>query len=144
VILMADDDEDDVLLVREALERCNVINRFYTVADGEELMDFLKHRGKYTNPAETPRPHIILLDLNMPKKDGRQALREMREDSELKSIPVIILTTSQVENDILEAYATGANSYITKPATFDGMCDFVKKFSNYWFQSVTLPRNDRE
>jgi CheY-like chemotaxis protein len=139
VILMADDDEDDILLIQEALRKCRVANRFHTVTDGEELMDFLKHRGRFSDPEKAPRPHIILLDLNMPKKDGRQVLREMKEDLELKPIPVVILTTSQVDKDIIEAYANGANSYITKPTTFEGLCDFIRRFSEYWFGSVTMP-----
>ncbi len=139
IILMADDDEDDVILVQDAFERSKLLNDLRIVADGLELLDYLRHQGKYSDPASSPRPDLILLDLNMPKMDGRQALKEIRQDPNLKSIPVIVLTTSQAEEDVLLTYSSGANSYITKPVTFESMCDIIRKFGEYWFQIVKLP-----
>jgi CheY-like chemotaxis protein len=136
---MADDDEDDILLVRDAFDESKLINELYTVFDGQELMDYLRRKGKYSSPASVPRPDIILLDLNMPKKDGRQALKEIKTDPQLKDIPVIILTSSKAEADILKTYKLGANSFVTKPVTFESMCEIVKKLGEYWFQIVRLP-----
>ena len=144
VILMADDDEDDILLVRDAFERSRLINELYTVLDGVELMDYLNHRGKYAKPASAPRPDIILLDLNMPRKDGRQALKEIKEDPQLKDIPVIVLTSSKGQTDILKSYLLGANSFVTKPVTFESMCEIIKKLGEYWFQIVKLPNRQAE
>lgn len=139
VILMADDDEDDVILVQDAFERSKLLNDLHIVVDGLELLDYLRHQGKYSDPESSPRPDIILLDLNMPKMDGRQALKEIRQDPDLRPIPVIVLTTSQAEEDVMLTYSSGANSYITKPVTFESMCDIIKKFGEYWFQIVKLP-----
>ncbi len=139
VILMADDDEDDILLVRDAFDESKLLNELYTVFDGQELMDYLRRTGKYSSPDSAPRPDIILLDLNMPKKDGRQALNEIKTDPQLKDIPVIILTSSKAEADILRTYKLGANSFVTKPVTFESMCEIVKKLGEYWFQIVRLP-----
>ena len=102
-------------------------------------MDYLRRTGKYSSPDSAPRPDIILLDLNMPKKDGRQALKEIKTDPQLKDIPVIILTSSKAEADILKTYKLGANSFVTKPVTFESMCEIVKKLGEYWFQIVRLP-----
>ncbi|MBU2650678.1 MAG: response regulator [Bacteroidetes bacterium] len=139
VILMADDDPDDRLMTREALEESHLNNELHLVEDGEELMDYLNRKGKYTNPESSPRPGIILLDLNMPRKDGRQALKEIKENEELRNIPVIILTTSKAEEDILRTYHLGANSFISKPVTFNGLVDVIKKLGEYWFEIVRLP-----
>ena len=136
---MADDDEDDILLVRDAFDESKLMNELYTVFDGQELMDYLRRKGKYSSPASAPRPDIILLDLNMPKKDGRQALKEIKTDPQLKDIPVIILTSSKAEADIFKTYKLGANSFVTKPVTFESMCEIVKKLGEYWFQIVRLP-----
>jgi CheY-like chemotaxis protein len=138
-ILMADDDPDDRLMTREALEEARLANDLHFVMDGEELMDYLYHRGKYTDPALAPRPGLILLDLNMPRKDGREALEEIKADSELRRIPVIVLTTSKSEEDILRSYNVGANSYITKPVTFEALLQVIKILGNYWFKIVELP-----
>lgn len=140
-ILMADDDPDDRMLTQDALDECKVVNALYCVEDGEELMDFLKRRGKFTDPDKSPRPGLILLDLNMPRKSGREALKEIKTDPELCRIPVIILTTSQAEEDILHSYELGANSYISKPVTFDGLVDVMKSLKHYWFEIVAVPRN---
>lgn len=138
-ILMADDDADDRLMAGKALHDYRVKNGIRFVEDGEELMDYLYHRGKYAVPGSSPRPGLILLDLNMPKKDGREALAEIKKDPELRKIPVVILTTSKAEEDILRAYDLGVNSYITKPVTFQGLADVMKALSIYWFEIVKLP-----
>ncbi len=135
-ILMADDDEDDCLATRDALKRNRMANDFRTVPDGEELMRFLRREGAY---ADAPRPGIILLDLNMPRKDGREALREIKADRSLRGIPIIVLTTSSQEEDILRSYDLGANSFITKPVTFDALVKVVAALGQYWFQVVELP-----
>ena len=138
-ILMADDDEDDRQLAKEALEESRLVNELRFVVDGEDLMDYLHHRGKYEDPVSSPRPGIILLDLNMPKKDGREALKEIKSDPELRRIPVVVLTTSDAEEDIIRSYDMGVNSFIKKPVTFDGMVDIMKALGDYWFQIVELP-----
>ncbi len=144
VILMAEDDEDDRLLTADALLLSKLANKLVTVNDGEELMDYLRHRGKYAPPAVSPRPGLVLLDLNMPKKDGREALREIKSDPELRSIPVVILTTSKGEEDIERGYNLGANSFITKPVTFDGLVESLRVATEYWFQVVQLPRRNEQ
>lgn len=141
-ILMADDDPDDRLLAQQAMLEYRVKNGFYFVEDGEELMDFLYHRGKYTDPATAPRPGLILLDLNMPRKDGREALAEIKADPDLRRIPVIVMTTSKAEEDILRSYDLGVNSYITKPVTFDSLVDIIKVLGKYWFEIVELPNGN--
>lgn len=138
-ILMAEDDPDDQLLAKEALEESMIANHLYIVENGEELMDYLKHRGKYSDPAKAPRPGLILLDLNMPRMDGREALRAIKSDPELRSIPVVVLTTSRAEEDILRSYDEGANSYIPKPVTFEGLVDVMKTLRRYWFEIIELP-----
>jgi CheY-like chemotaxis protein len=138
-ILMADDDKDDRLLTRKAMEENNVANPFVTVADGEELLDYLKRKGKYSDPMTAPRPCFILLDLNMPKMDGRKALLFVKADPELKKIPVVVLSTSRAEEDVLRSYNLGANSFITKPVNFDGLVAMVESLKNYWLEIVELP-----
>ncbi|MGD0231528.1 MAG: response regulator [Syntrophorhabdales bacterium] len=138
-ILMADDDQDDCLLVSTAFEESRLANDLRFVADGEELMDYLYRRGKYPDALTSPRPGLILLDLNMPRKDGREALKEIKNDAGLREIPVVVLTTSKEEEDILRSYNLGANSYITKPVTFEGLVDVIKSLGRYWFQVVELP-----
>jgi CheY-like chemotaxis protein len=139
VILMADDDEDDIVLARDAFERGKIINDFRVVEDGQELLDYLKHRGAYSDPASAPLPDIILLDLNMPKIDGREALKEIKADPRFRHIQIVIFTTSESRKDVLDTYCNGASSYITKPVTFEAMCELVQKLSEYWFQIVRLP-----
>jgi CheY-like chemotaxis protein len=139
VILMADDDEDDRLMAKEAFAEVKLLNDFHTVEDGEELIDYLKRRGVYSDPKFSPRPGIILLDLNMPKKDGREALKEIKADPSLRHIPVVVLTTSKAEEDILRSYDLGVNSFIIKPVTFDQLIDTMKTLTKYWFEIVELP-----
>lgn len=142
-ILMADDDPDDRMLAQDALEEARLANDLYFVHDGEELVDFLKRRGKYENPTDSPRPGLILLDLKMPKKDGFEALEEIKNDPELRKIPVVILTTSRADEDVVRGYDLGVSGYVTKPVTFDGLVEVMKALGEYWFQIVELPRNDR-
>jgi CheY-like chemotaxis protein len=139
VILLADDDEDDRMLTADALIASKLANDLRTVADGEQLMDYLHHRGKYAPPVTSPRPGLVLLDLNMPRKDGREALREMKADPALRSIPVVILTTSAADEDVKGIYDLGANSFIVKPVTFDGLVHALRVATEYWFQVVRLP-----
>ncbi|HEY9665239.1 MAG TPA: response regulator [Coleofasciculaceae cyanobacterium] len=138
-ILMADDDPDDCMLAEEALAETCLSSQLHFVKDGEELMDYLYQRGKYTAPGSAPRPALILLDLNMPRKDGREVLRELKADPHLRQIPVLVLTTSKAEEDILSSYNLGANSFITKPVTFSSLIEVMKTLSKYWFEIVELP-----
>lgn len=142
-ILMADDDEDDRLMTKEAFEEARLANELRFVEDGEELMDYLNRRGEYTNPADSPRPGLILLDLNMPRKDGREALKEIKADPDLKQIPIVVLTTSKAEEDIYRSYDLGVNSFITKPVSFEGMVFVISTLAQYWFQIVQLPENKK-
>ncbi|SPE61066.1 Response regulator receiver protein [Verrucomicrobia bacterium] len=139
VILMADDDSDDQLLVKDAVTECGWEGSLLFVQNGEELLDYLFRRGKYMQLAEAPRPGLILLDLNMPKKDGREALRAIKNDAELRRIPVVVLTTSKADTDIERIYDLGANSFISKPVQFDGLVNVMKLLGQYWFQAVQLP-----
>ncbi|CAN5546196.1 response regulator [soil metagenome] len=141
-ILCADDDADDRLLLRDALHQSKLANPLHFVEDGEELMSYLRHQGRYTDPATSPRPGLILLDLNMPRKDGREALGEIKADPGLRTIPVIVLTTSAAEVDILHSYDVGANSYIMKPVSFEELVQVVRDLGRYWFQIVELPVGD--
>jgi len=140
-ILIADDDEDDCRNTKDAFDKNHLANRLFFVRDGAELLDFLKGRGKHVG---APRPGLILLDLNMPKVDGREALREIKADPELRSIPVVILTTSKEEEDILRSYDLGASSFITKPVAFDALVKLVSNLGGYWFQLVALPAPEAE
>lgn len=139
IILMADDDEDDRLLTKEALAENRIVNDLYSVENGEELMDYLYQRGNYSNPAVAPRPTLILLDLNMPRKDGREAIEEIKSDPELRSIPIVVLTTSKAEEDILKTYDLGVSSFITKPVDFKSLVEIMNALGTYWFQIVKLP-----
>ncbi|MGF1496760.1 MAG: response regulator [Elainellaceae cyanobacterium] len=136
---MADDDESDRLLTRHAFEENCIANPFYCVRDGEELMDFLYQRGDYANAADAPRPGLILLDLNMPRKDGWEALQEIKADPSLCHIPVVILTTSQQKEDVLRGYDLGVNSFIIKPVKFDQLVQVTKYIGRYWLEIGTLP-----
>ena len=138
-ILVADDDADDRFLVKDALQESRLANDLHFVEDGEELLDYLHRRGKYASPGTSPRPGLILLDLNMPRKDGREALREIKADPELRRIPVVVLTTSSAEADVYASYDLGANSLIVKPVTFNSLVDIMKALSRYWFEIVELP-----
>jgi two-component system, response regulator len=138
-ILMADDDPDDRLLVKEAFEESHLLNPLHTVEDGEELLDYLHKKGKFSESAV--RPSLILLDLNMPRKSGIEALKEIKADPNLRTIPIIVLTTSKAEEDILKSYDLGVNSFIVKPVTFDSLVNIVKQLGSYWFELVQLPNN---
>jgi CheY-like chemotaxis protein len=138
-ILMADDDEEDRELTREALTDARLANLMRFVVDGQELMDYLRRQGAYADGADAPEPGIILLDLNMPKKDGREALAEIKSDPALRHIPVVVLTTSKAEEDIFRTYGLGVNSFITKPVTFAGLVEVIRAWSRYWFEIVELP-----
>lgn len=140
-ILIADDDEDDRMLISDAFEEASLNNPVDFVQDGEELMDYLLRQGKYSHLTENEKPGLILLDLNMPKKDGRTALREIRENEELRNIPIVILTTSKSEEDILKTYDLGVNSFITKPVTFDRLVEVVQILGKYWIEIVAIPAN---
>jgi CheY-like chemotaxis protein len=135
-ILMADDDGDDKMMAEKALKENRVANPLVTVADGEELLQYLRRQGPFKNSA---KPCFVLLDLNMPKVDGREALKVIKSDPDLRKIPVVILTTSQAEEDILKGYNLGANSYITKPVTFEGLVKVMSTLKNYWLEIVELP-----
>lgn len=138
-ILMADDDEEDRQLTQDALQSSRLANRMRFAVDGQDLMDYLRGDGAYRAPGSAPRPGIILLDLNMPKKDGREALAEIKADPELRHIPVVVLTTSKAEEDIVRTYDLGVNSFITKPVTFSGLVDVMSTWQRYWFEIVDLP-----
>jgi len=139
VILMADDDADDRMLTRDALDESRVLNELRFVEDGEELMEYLTRQGKFANPEDSPRPGLILLDLNMPKKDGREALKEIKSDPNLRRIPIVIMTTSKAEEDIFRSYDSGASSFITKPVTFDRLVELMRTLGEYWVEFVELP-----
>ncbi|MBF9254121.1 response regulator [Pontibacter sp. 172403-2] len=140
VILIADDDAEDRMLVKDALEESRLKNNIHFVENGEELMDYLHHQGRFADKALYPTPGLILLDLNMPKKDGREALKEIKQDEHLRLIPVVVLTTSKAEEDILRTYDLGVSSFITKPVTFASLVDVMKTLSKYWFEIVELPK----
>ncbi|MBV6519170.1 MAG: two-component system response regulator [Candidatus Brocadia sp.] len=137
-ILMADDDPDDRFMTKEAFKEAMLINDLRFVEDGEELLDYLYHRGRFADPSDAPRPGLILLDLNMPRKDGREALAEIKTDPDLRRIPVVILTTSKAEEDIIRTYDLGSNSYITKPVSFESLVAIMKALSKYWLEIVLL------
>ena len=139
VILIAEDDPDDRLLTKEALVENSLANNLQFVEDGEQLMDYLCFKGGY-NIKNAPKPELILLDLNMPKKDGREALKEIKSDPELKRIPVVVLTTSKAEEDVLRTYDLGVNSFITKPVTFEELVRVMGQIRKYWFEVVSLPK----
>lgn len=140
-ILMADDDEDDRDLTRDALIDAAYVEQMEFVVDGRDLIDYLRQAGRYGSPeaAERPRPSIILLDLNMPRMDGREALAEIKNDAALRHIPVVVLTTSSDDEDVRNAYDLGANSYITKPVTGSKLEDVLGRLAEYWSEIVTLP-----
>ncbi len=136
-ILLVEDNPGDVELTREALDTAKVANRLHVVDDGADAVDFLFRRGKY---ADAPRPDIILLDLNLPKKDGRQVLSEIKAEPSLAQIPVVVLTTSQAEEDIIRAYQLHANCYVTKPVDFNQFLHIVSTIEEFWLSVVKLPK----
>jgi len=136
---MADDDPDDRLMTREAFEEAHLGNPLEFVKDGEELLDYLLRRGSFENLKGRPLPGLILLDLNMPRKDGREALQEIKAHPALRRIPVVVLTTSKADEDILRSYDMGVNSFISKPVSFESLVETVKMLGKYWFEIVILP-----
>ena len=138
-ILIADDDPEDRMLAEDALKESRLVNDIRFVEDGEELLEYLQHRGKYTDPESSPRPGMILLDLNMPRMDGREALKIIKTDPELRRIPVVVLTTSQAEQDIYRSYDLGVNSFIIKPVTFESLVNIMRVLEAYWFEIVEIP-----
>jgi CheY-like chemotaxis protein len=142
-ILLADDDEEDRELTRDALQDARLANEMRFAVDGQDLMDYLKREGAYADPSvDAPRPGIILLDLNMPKKDGREALAEIKADPSLRRIPIVVLTTSKDEEDVFRTYDLGVSSFITKPVTFAGLVDVMRTWTRYWFELVELPNGE--
>ncbi len=139
VILLAEDDPDDRMLTIRALQQNRLANDIQWVEDGEELMDYLHRRGAYADGARAPRPGLILLDLNMPRMDGREALQAIKADPELRRIPVVVLTTSRAEQDIVQSYDLGVNAFVTKPVTFVELANAIRVLGNFWFEIVKLP-----
>jgi CheY-like chemotaxis protein len=139
VIVLAEDDSDDRLLVKDAMAECQWGADLRFVENGEELMDYLQHRGKFSQMKDSPRPGLILLDLNMPRKDGREALREIKANADFRRIPIVVLTTSKADTDIAGLYDLGANSFISKPVQFDSLVGVMKILAQYWFNTVQLP-----
>jgi CheY-like chemotaxis protein len=137
-ILCAEDDADYRLLTRRAVKASRLENDLRFVEDGEELLDYLHRRGKYADPDSAPRPGLILLDLNLPKKDGREVLEAIKQDPDLRRIPVVILTTSNAQEDVLRTYSLGASSYIRKPVNMTGLVDIMSTLGHYWFRIVEL------
>ena len=141
-ILLADDDPDDRQLTRDAFAENRLVNELVCVEDGEELMDFLHRRDRYNQLQDMPLPGLILLDLNMPRKDGREALKEIKANPQFRRIPIVVLTTSKAEEDILRSYDLGVNSYVTKPVTFKSLVELIKVLGQYWFEVVELPQDE--
>jgi len=135
-ILLAEDNPGDVTLSKKALEQGKLANNLHVVTDGVEALDFLRQTGEYD---DTPRPDLILLDLNMPRKDGQDVLKELKADDDLCRIPVVVLTSSESEEDIAKSYELNANAYLTKPVDFDGFIEIVNRLENFWFKIAKLP-----
>jgi two-component system, response regulator len=138
-ILIAEDDPDDQLLCQDAMTQSKAEYSIKFVENGQEVMDYLRHTGSFEGANKAPRPSLIILDLNMPKKDGRQALKEIKADPDFRSIPVVVLTTSSADSDIRRTYELGVNSYITKPASFDALVQLMGTLTKYWLKTVRLP-----
>lgn len=138
-ILVAEDDADDRMMIKDAFEESRLGNPVDFVEDGVQLMSYLQREGEYANLGDHPYPGFILLDLNMPRKDGRTALREIKASPILQRIPIVILTTSKAEEDIVRTYNLGVNSFICKPVTFDSLVEIVKTVGRYWIEIVALP-----
>jgi CheY-like chemotaxis protein len=143
VVLLAEDDEHDIVATRRAWKKQNIANTLYVVNDGEECLDYLHQRGKYSELGSSPRPGILLLDIKMPKMDGLAVLEHIRKDEKLRHLPVIILTTSKAEEDRLRGYNLGVNAYIVKPVGFENFSDAVRAINIFW-QLVELPGGDHE
>jgi CheY-like chemotaxis protein len=140
-ILVADDDAEDRMMILEAMRENRLRNNIRFVEDGEFLLDYLLRRNQFIKPEDSPRPGLILLDLNMPRKDGREALREIKSDPLLRDIPIVVLTTSKAEEDIFRSYNLGVNSFVTKPVTFDALVTLTRELGRYWFEIVELPQS---
>lgn len=140
VILMADDDEEDRMLVADAIQETGAKADLHFVGDGEELLDYLHRRGRFAAPEAAPRPSLILLDLNMPRKDGREALQEIKRDPQLRRIPIVVLSTSKANDDVMRSYSLGASSFISKPGSFDGLVRVMEALRHYWLEVVHLPQ----
>lgn len=140
-ILIADDDIDDRMMIKEAFHESRLANDLRFVEDGEELISYLRRKGKYQEAAKSPRPGLILLDLNMPRMDGREALKEIKSDAELRGIPIVVLTTSKAEEDVYRTYNLGVNSFISKPVTFEALVSITRDLGHYWFEIVELPKD---
>ena len=138
-ILLAEDNDDHAELITDALKEHNVLNTIYRAKDGQEALDYLYHKDQFANESEFPRPQLILLDLRMPRKDGMEVLKTVKEDANLKSIPVVILTTSKKEEEVVKGYHLGANSYLTKPIDFVEFVDKLKALNVYWILTSELP-----
>ena len=138
-VLLAEDDPEDIYLIGEALEEVAIPNQLKIVQNGEELLDYLYQRGDFSDPSESPRPGLVLLDLNMPRLDGREALSQIKADSDLRRIPIVVLTTSKAQEDILNTYNLGISGYISKPVSFSGLLEVIKSLGTYWLQTVQLP-----
>ncbi|WP_416897334.1 MAG: response regulator [Minwuia sp.] len=143
VILMVDDDPDDIFLTRRAFQEGRLIKDFHAVGNGREMLDYLHNRGAYSDSGANPRPHIILLDINMPMMNGFEALDQVRRDPDLADIPIVMLTTSRDQVDVSRCYAMGANSFISKPMTPSAMRDLVRTIEDYWFDIAEIPRHRR-
>jgi CheY-like chemotaxis protein len=139
VILMADDDSDDRLLAQDAVRDSGLDAEVRFVEDGVELVDYLNRRNKFSAAASSPRPGLIILDLNMPRKDGREALQEIKADPDLRKIPIVVMTTSTAGPDVTRVYELGANSFISKPVAYNSLVGLMKSLGNYWFNVVVLP-----
>ena len=142
-ILIADDDADDRMMAKDALDECRLTNHIDFVEDGVELLAYLRGQGKYAAPGASRRPGLIILDLNMPKMDGREALQAIKADPTLRRIPIVVMTTSKAEEDIYRTYELGVSSFITKPVTFDGLVAVMRDLGRYWFEIVELPDTER-
>ncbi|HLM66949.1 MAG TPA: response regulator [Longimicrobium sp.] len=142
IILMADDDDDDYFLVRDALAGTRLANDLRRVSNGVELMEYLRRQGRYADAALSPRPGVILLDLNMPLMDGREVLEQLKSAPDLRRIPVVVMTTSQAEEDVSGSYDRGASSFIVKPVTFDELVRVMQSLGDYWIETVRLPAHE--
>lgn len=144
IILMAEDDPDDRLLAKDAVAESNIEADLHFVENGEELLDYLWHRGKFNDLSLSPRPGLIILDLNMPRKDGKEVLRDIKNDPDLRRIPVVVLSTSRADTDVGTIYELGANSFISKPVKFNALVKLIKTVGEYWFRIVELPPPKRQ
>lgn len=140
VVVVAEDDEDDRLMTEEAFRENGMETKIIFVQDGVELLDYLHRRGKFTDPSSSPRPALVLLDLNMPRMDGREALKQIKSDDQLRTIPINIFTTSKAQEDVVRSYGLGVNCFISKPVTFTGLVDAVRQISHFWFDLAEIPK----